>query len=241
MKKISAIFWAFPALMSIYIVFLSDLGDIFDYTIRHSHFLNGMDQVLSIVFNIQFIALIMAALLVSGALAFQAGASSHRFLKYIPLVFLLIPIITLLFSWKCVFGLVSSAVCSGPSILPPVGWGNLVIPPFLLGLLVLALAVSRSRISTPVLRLALVPLGVVTLGMFFQLTDVLSWGIAAWPTTQARASYLAYGYDRQLWPGDWHIWLALGLALLLFVVGFSVRAVWLSGASLVKKASPESS
>ena len=45
MKKISAIFWAFPALMFIYIVFLSDLGDIFDTTIRHSHFLNGMDQV----------------------------------------------------------------------------------------------------------------------------------------------------------------------------------------------------
>ena len=232
----STIFWTFPAIMVSYIIFLSSLGDVFDGVIRHNPFLAEIDKLLSGTFNVQVIALIAAVLLAAGALAFQAGASSNRFLRFVPLGCVMIPIVTLLLFWKCAFGVVAGEACSGPSFSG--GWGNLVYPPFLLSLLVVAFAVSRSEVSERVQRMTLLPLGIVALGMVLQMVDALAWGIAAWPTDQSTVTKLALAYDRQLWPGDWHIWLVLGLVLVTFFGVLAIEAVWRGLAALLGKQNP---
>jgi hypothetical protein len=225
-KSGSTIFWAFPALMLTYILFLSDLGDIFDGVIRRNAYLAGMDRIMSSVNNLQVIALIAAALLVSCALAFQAGASPRRYLRFVPLGLVLIPVVLLLFSWRCIFGVASGEACVGPA--GSGGWGNLVFPPLLLGLMVTAYAVSTSEIGGGVLRVSLALLALVAVGMVIEWIDAVAWGAAAWSVDQATVARLATSYGRSLWPGDWHITLLMGLALMTVCILLVIRAAWRS-------------
>lgn len=229
----STIFWAFPAIMLVYIFFLSDLNDVFDGVIRRNPYLAGMDRMMSSLNNLQLIALMAAALLVSGAVAFQAGASTHRCLKLMPLGMLLVPIVLLFFSWQCVFGVAAGEVCAGPT--GSGGWGNLVFPPLLLGLFVTAFAVSRGQVGARVLRVSLALLCLVAVAMMLEWIDALAWGAAAWHVDQAAVSRLANSYGRALWPGDWHIVLVLGLGLMTLCIALVIRAMWHSVPDLFRR------
>jgi hypothetical protein len=222
----STILWAFPAMMLSFFIFLSDLGDFFDGMIRQGMIrqnpvLSGIGGAMSTVSNIQLIALLAAALLLAGAVAFQPGASSLRCLKFVPLACVLIPTGVLLFFWKCAFGFAAGEACSGPAFAG--GWVYLVYPPLLLSFLVVAFAVARSQPSGRVLKIAVPLLGVVALGMALQMVEAVGWGLVAWHVDQSMVIQIAHSYNTKLWPGDWHIWFVSGLAL---VVLFGVLALW---------------
>ena len=225
----STILWAFPVMMLSYIMFLSDLGDFLDGMIRQGMIrqnpvLSGIGGAVSTVSNIQLIALLAAALLLAGAVAFQTGASSLRYLKFVPLACVLIPTGVLLFFWNCVFGFAAGEACSGPAFAG--GWGRLAYPPLLLSFLVVAFAVARSQPSGRVLKIAVPLLGLVALGMALQMVEAVGWGLVAWHVDQSMVIQIAHSSNTKLWPGDWHIWLVLGLALGVLCGGMAIRATW---------------
>ena len=225
----STILWAFPVMMLSYFIFLSDLGDFLDGMIRQGMLrqnlvFSGIGGAMSKVSNIQLIALLAAALLLAGAVAFQAGASSLRYLKFVPLACVLIPTGILLFFWNCAFGFAAGEACSGPAFAG--GWGRLAYPPLLLSFLVVAFAVARSQPSGRVLKIAAPLLGLVALGMALQMVEAVGWGLVAWHVDQSMVIQIAHSSNTKLWPGDWHIWLVLGLALVVLCGGMAIRATW---------------
>jgi hypothetical protein len=220
----STIFWAFPAMMLTYFMFLDDLGDFFDGLIRQNPVLSGLGRAMSAVSDIQIIALLAAALLLAGAVAFQAGASSLRYLKFVPLACVLIPAGVLLFNWKCAFGFAAGEACSGLQLAG--GWGNPVYPPVLLSFLVVAFAVARSQPSGRVLKISVPLLGVVALGMALQMVEAVGWGLVAWHVDQSMVIQIAHSSNTKLWPGDWQIWFVFGLVLVVLCGVVALWATW---------------
>ena len=223
----STIFWIVPASALSYILFLNQFNDVFHGVCQHYQWLYVVDQTLSRLGNLQTVALIAAALVLAGALALQKSGPRRQLLAYVPLACVLVPVGLLGAFWKDLFGFAPIEACRGPAMSR--GWDILFTLALLLSSLVLALAVARGEINDRAQRVALVPLGLVALGMALQVVETLAWAIAAIvidPSDETVVSQFARVLDRQQWPGDWHIWLVVGLALTVLLAGLAVRAVW---------------
>ena len=217
-RSSGTIILAFMAMLLSYVILLSSLGDIFDWTIRHNPFTNFLNGILSNMMDGQLAALLIALLLVAWALAFQKGATHSRYLKYIPLLLVLFPTVMSGFYFGCrIFGKV---VCH-----LDFGWGNYIYLSLILIVPLVAIILFRSEISRGILKTAWVATALIVLGMLIQMALVLTWGALAWSMDQKKVLTLAYGYDRSLLPGDYHIWLGLGLALVLLFGGMAIAAL----------------
>jgi len=217
----SIIFVAFIAMLLSYVVFLSSLGDIFDGTICHNPFTNYLNSILSNLMDGQLVALLVALLLVTSALAFQKGVTASKYLKFIPLILVLFPTVMAGFYFGCrIF----------PKLIYQLdfGWGNLIFPPLLLIVPLFALIQFRTKISLGIGKVSWLVLAVLVLIMLVQMVETLVWGILAWSTSQPEVVRMAYGYDRTLMPGDYHIWLGLGLTMVVLFGGLAIVA-WLDG------------
>lgn len=61
--------------------------------------------------------------------------------------------------------------------------------------------------------------------MVVEWVETMTWEIAAWSTDHQTVVGLAKMVDRSLWPGDYHIWWVIGLALKTFFAGYGVFAL----------------
>ena len=217
-RSTGIIFIAFIAMLLSYVIFLSNLGDIFDWIIRHNPFSNFLNGILSNLMDLQLVALLIALLLVASALAFQKGVVSSRILKFIPLILVLFPTVMAGFYYGCRF--FPREICHFDF-----GWGNFIYPSLLLIVPFVAIILFRSSVSRGILKIAWLALTFIVLGMIIQMALVLTWGILAWNTSQSGVVRLAQGYDRSLMPGDFHIWLGLGLALVVLFGGTAIAAL----------------
>jgi hypothetical protein len=217
-RSTGIIFVAFIAMLLSYVLFLSDLGDIFDWITRHNPFTNFLNGILSNMMDLQLAALLVALLLVASALAFQKGATSSKILRFLPLVLVLFPTVMAGFYYGC--RLFPEVVCH-----LDFGWGNYIYPPLLVIVPFVAIMLFKSTVSRRVLKVAWVAVACIVLGMLVQMALVLTWGVLAWGTSQQEVAWLAYGYDRSLMPGDYHIWLGAGLALVLLCGGAAIAAL----------------
>jgi hypothetical protein len=210
----STILWTFTAFILGYSLFLGDLSDVLKHVTGHQPVLVAMNSVWNSLASLQAPIVLVVALFVSGTLALRPNMGPYWFLKFVPLGLVLIPAVTLLVFWKCISGGACFAI-SLPAYLA-----------LMLSLPVLAFAVYRGEVSERVQRIALVPLGLVALSMGFQMVYTLAWGIVAWPTSQGTVATLALAHHVTLWPGDWHIWAVVGLALVALFGIMAIRATW---------------
>jgi len=88
-----------------------------------------------------------------------------------------------------------------------------------------AFILLKSELSPGILKIAWLALAFIVPGMIIQMMLVLTWGILAWSTSQQAVVRLAWGYDSSLMPGDYHIWLGIGLALVLICGGTAIAAL----------------
>jgi len=227
-RSTSIIFLAFIAMLLSYVLFLSSMGDIFDDTIRNNPFTAFINNNLSGMMDMQLMALLIALLLVTSALAFQREATASKYLKYIPLILVLFPTVMAGFYFGCRF--FPKVVCH-----LDFGWGNYIFPPLILIVPFVVIVLSRSKPSLGILKIAWVALAFIALSMLVQMTLVVAWGILVWNTSQTEVARLAQGYDLSLMPGDYHIWLGSGLALVILFGGMAIAALihgmpaWWSG------------
>ncbi len=212
----SRIILAFMAMLLSYIIFLSDLSDVFDGVIRQNAFTSFINNLLSGLNDFQLVAILAMLLLVSAAIAFQKGASSHRYLKYIPLALVLFPTFFAFFYFGCRF--LPGEGCH-------VSWGNYVFLPLLLCVPVVSLVMFKSSISSKVLKISMLPLVFVTFGMLIEALQTFNWGILVWGTDPQTVALLAMQHGLRLWPGDYHIWLVIGLVLVVLFVGIAIAAL----------------
>jgi len=123
--SIGIISLAFIGMLLSYVIFLSDLGDIFDWTIRHNPFTAFLNGILSNVMDFQLVALLIALLLVTAGFAFKKGPTISKYVRLIPLILTLFPTVMAGFYYGCL--LFPRIICH-----LDFGWGNFIFPPLLL-------------------------------------------------------------------------------------------------------------
>ena len=219
----STIFWTFSGIMFSYSIFLGDLSDVFIRLFNRHPILSRLNEVINSLSSLQILIVLAVALFISIALAVSAGAPAHRFLKFVPLGCVLMPTLTLLLAATCTSGLANGGACAPSFLYSLEGVAILVL---WLSPLLLAWAISRSELSGWVQRLALAPLSVVALCMGLQMVIMLVWGVAGWPASQATVSGVALTHHIQILPGDWHIWMVIGVISEVFFGALALSAVW---------------
>ena len=217
-RSTGTIFLAFMAMLLSYVIFLSSLGDIFDWTIRHNSFTDFMSRHVSGLMDLQLATLLIAMLLVTSAFAFQKGSTSSKIWKFIPFILVLFPIVNAIFYFGCTY--LHGAICRLDW-----GWGNLIYLSLIFIVPLIAIVLFKNQINPRILKISWLALAVVVFGMLVLIAETLTWGILVWSTSQQMVIRLAQGYDRELLPGDYHIWLGIGLVLVVFFGGAAVAAL----------------
>jgi hypothetical protein len=217
-RSTGIILLAFIAMLLSYVIFLSNLGDIFDWTIRHNPFTGFINRHLSGLMDLQLAALLIALLLVTSAFAFQKGSTSSKYWKLFPLILVLIPTVNAGFYFGCVY--YPHVTCRFDW-----GWGNLVYIPLILIVPLTAIVLFKNQINQRILKITWLALAIIVAGIVILMVETFTWGILAWSTSQQTVIRLAQGYDRSLMPGDYHIWLGIGLALVVFFGGTAIAAL----------------
>ncbi len=217
-RSTGIIFLAFIAMLLSYVIFLSSLGDIFDWIIRHNPFTDFISRHISGLMDLQLAILLICMLLVSSALAFQKGSTSSKYWKFVPLILVLFSTVNAIFYFGCTY--LHGVICRLDW-----GWGNLIYLSLIFIAPLNAIVLFTNHINQRILKITWVAQIVIVLGMVILVVETLAWGILAWGTSQQTVIRLAQGYDRELMPGDYHLWLGIGLALVVFFGGAAVAAL----------------
>jgi hypothetical protein len=217
-RSTGIIFLAFIAMLLSYVIFLSNLGDIFDWTIRHNPFTDFLNRRISGLMDIQLAVLLIVMLLVTCAFAFQKGSTSSKYWKFIPLILVSFPTVNAFLYFGC-------KLSPGLTCRFDWGWGNLVFMSLIFVVPMTAMVLFKSHINQKILKITWLALTIIVLGMLILMAETLVWGILVWGTSQQTVIRLAQGYDRSLMPGDFHIWLGIGLTLVAFCGGAAIAAL----------------
>ena len=226
------IFWTYTCIVVSYFLTHSYFNEAFQRLINDSPALSSWFYNAKFITDLQHTAVLVAGLILTGALAFQKGDAKRPtyWLRFIPLVLFLIPTVAAFGYFQCRYQI--GGTCAVESSIP-IFAGSLLLLALFIGLLL-----TRAPIPATAIKIALFPLALVVFGSVYSMLVASSWGQAALAMKDSFASDLLVLGNYSDLPGGWRGWITTGIILQIVFAALSLLGIGLSVWAIFSKPQP---
>jgi len=209
------IFWTYTWIVVSYFFALSYLSNAFQSIIVDNPNLSGLVFNAQYITDLQHTSVLIAGLILTGGLALKIGdlKKPTNWLKAIPLLLFLVPLIASLGYFQCRYEI--GGACANDSFI--------------------GILLTRAPIPTVAFKIALIPLAIVMIGSLYSMLVAVSWGQAALAMKDSLASDLLVLGNYDDLPGGWRSWISTGILLQVVFAALSVLGMGLSLSALFSK------
>ncbi len=213
------IFWTYTGIVVSYFA-MSYFSDVFRSVIIDNQTLSNFQFLAPYISDVQSLSVLVAGLILTAALAFQAkpAGALGKVLNYLPLVLFAIPGLTFFAYAKCRYQIGGPCDAGSEMAFDLVYYGSLLVLGLIIGLIL-----TRAPIPARAFKYALIPLAIVALATFYSMIFAVSWGLASLNLTDSVASNLFFlGGKPSNIPGGWRIWVQTGIVLQILFAALAV-------------------